>query len=188
MERVQWGAVLEAAVGSVGEAVAQAVEAHATAEPLPPERPLERQGLAKSILYAIGLVAVANLVVILFSLVTRWWGTFGRGWPFELILVGLGLCLIMEATASVWLTIPTLILLGNGFLLAFYAVTGAWRLWLILWPLEPLLIVGAVLFAMWLSGQGERGRQIARHLGRSLKRPAAVALPIVILLGALFGS
>jgi serine/threonine-protein kinase len=144
-------------------------------------------GLARAILYALGLVAVANLVVVFFGLLTGWWGGFRRGWPFEFLVVGAGLCLIMEATANVWLLIPTGIILGNGILLSFYAITGLWNWWAFLWPLEPLLIIGTVLFAIWLADQGERGRQTARHLGRSLRRPALVLIPIVVLVGAIVG-
>jgi hypothetical protein len=59
--------------------------------------------------------------------------------------------------------------------------------WAFLWPLEPLLVIGTVLFTLWLSGQGDRGRQTARHLDRSLKRPVMALIPVVILLRAIFG-
>jgi hypothetical protein len=144
-------------------------------------------GPARAILYALGLVAVVNLVVIFLGLLTGWWGGFRRGWPFEFLVVGAGLCLIMEATACVWLLIPVGIILGNGILLSFYAITGLWRWWAFLWPLEPLLIIGTVFFTIWLADQGERGRQTARHLGHSLRRPALVLIPIVVLLGAIVG-
>ena len=121
------------------------------------------------------------------GLITRWWGVYGRGWPFELLLVGLALCLVMEATASVWLLIPVGIIVGNGLLLSFYAITNWWRLWAILWPLEPLLIGSVILFTIWLAGQGDRGRQVARHLARTAMRPLAIAIPIVVVLGAIFG-
>jgi hypothetical protein len=144
-------------------------------------------GTARAILYALGLVAVANLVVVFFGLLTGWWGGFRRGWPFEFLVVGAGLCLIMEATANVWLLIPTGIILGNGILLSFYAITGLWNWWAFLWPLEPLLIIGTVLFTIWLADRGERGRQTARHLGRSLRRPALILIPMVVLVGTIVG-
>jgi hypothetical protein len=73
-------------------------------------------------------------------------------------------------------------------LFAFYRITGAWRLWIFLWPLEPLLVGATVVFTIWLSRQGDRGRQMARHLGRALVRPALVATFIVVVLGTIFGS
>jgi tRNA A-37 threonylcarbamoyl transferase component Bud32 len=148
---------------------------------------LEGTRTGRAILYALGLVAGVNLVVIFLGLFTGWWGGFRRGWPFEFLVVGAGLCLIMEATANVWLLIPTGIILGIGVLLSFCAITGLWKWWAFLWPLEPLLIIGTVLFTIWLADQGERGRQTARHLGRSLRRPALVLIPIVVLLGAIVG-
>jgi serine/threonine-protein kinase len=151
------------------------------------ELPVEGRGTGRAILYGIGWVVLGNLLVVFFGLITGWWGVFGRGWPFELLLVGLALSLIMEATASVWLLIPTGIIVGNGLLFSFCAITGWWRLWAVLWPLELLLIGGTVLFTIWLAGQGNRGRQVARHLARSAIRPLAISIPIVVLLGAIAG-
>ena len=151
------------------------------------ELPVDSRGVGTAILYGVGCVALGNLLVLLVGLTTRWWGVYGRGWPFELLLVGLALCLIMEATASVWLLIPVGIIVGNGLLFSFYAITGWWRLWAILWPLEPLLIGGSILFTLWLAGQGDRGRRVAHHLARAAVRPLAIAIPIIVVLGAIFG-
>jgi serine/threonine protein kinase len=154
------------------------------------KKPLASAGtgkVAKSILQAIGIVVIGNLVAVFFGLITGWWGVFERGWPFELLLVGWGLGLIMEATGSVWLLIPTGIILGNGVLMSFYATTNAWQLWAFLWPLEPLLIVGVVLFTIWLSGQGDEGRRVANELGHLSKRLAIVLTPMVMIVGAIFG-
>ena len=125
--------------------------------------------------------------MILVSLVTGWWGIFGRGWPFELLLVGLALSLIMEASGSPWMLIPTGIVLGNGYLFAFYSTTEAWRFWAFLWPLEPLLIIGSVLGAIWLWNQGAEGCRITRRMAYLIRRPTVVALILVVVLGAIFG-
>jgi len=117
--------------------------------------------------------------------VTGRWGIFGRGWPFELLLVGLALSLIMDATGNIWLLIPTGIVLGNGFLMSFYAITNAWRLWIILWPLEPLLILGAVLWTIRLAEQKDRARETSHRLAQALRRPTALALILVVVLGAI---
>ena len=151
------------------------------------ELPVDSRGVGTAILYGIGCVALGNLLVVMVGLITRWWGVYGRGWPFELLLVGLALCLIMDATASVWLLIPAGIIVGNGLLFTFYAITGWWRLWAILWPLEPLLLGSVILFTIWLAGKGDRGRQVARHLARTAIRPLVIAIPIVVVLGAIFG-
>ena len=179
-------ATARAALSDAGAALEEAANAW-IAEVPDVERPIEPRGVARSILYGIGCVALGNLLVVLVGLITRWWGVYGRGWPFELLLAGLALCLIMDATATVWLLIPAGILVGNGLLFSFYAITDWWRLWAILWPLEPLLIGSTILFTIWLAGQGDRGRQVARHLARTAIRPLAISIPIVVVLGAIFG-
>jgi hypothetical protein len=174
------------ALSGAGEAIQESANIWLAQGPAT-DSSLESTGTARAILYALGLVATVNLVVVFLGLLTGWWGVFGRGWPFELLVIGAGLCLIMEATACVWLLIPVGIILGNGILFSFSAITGLWHWWAFLWPLEPLLNMGSVLFAIWLAGQGERGRLTARHLGHSLRRPALVLIPVVVLLGAIVG-
>jgi len=120
--------------------------------------------------------------------VTNRWGIFNRGWPFELLLVGLLLNEIMYSSGSIWLLIPTGILLGNGFLFSFYAITNAWRLWAFLWPLEPLLVVGVIWYTIHMAGQGERAHQVSLRLARALRRPTIIVLIVVLVLGTLFGS
>jgi len=179
-------AVAKAALSQAGAALEEAAQAWIADVP-ELEASVESQGLEKAILYGIGSVVLGNLLVVLVGLITRWWGVYGRGWPFELLLAGLVLCLVMDATASVWLLIPAGIIVGNGLLFSFYAITDWWRLWAILWPLEPLWIGSVILFTLWLAGQGDRGRQVARHLARTAIRPLAIAIPIVVVLGAIFG-
>jgi hypothetical protein len=144
-------------------------------------------GLLSLLPFALGLLPAANLLAILFGLITGWWGIYGRGWPFELLLVGLILCQVMITTRSVWLTIPMIIIMGNGFLFAFYALTNLWRWWAFLWPLEPMIILGSVWFTMALSNQGEAGRQRAVRLAQALRRPALILVPILMFLGAILG-
>jgi serine/threonine-protein kinase len=146
------------------------------------------RGATQTILNGVGLVVMGNLVVILFGLITGWWGVFGRGWPFELLLVGLMLSMIMQATGSVWLLIPTGIVLGNGYLMSFYAITSWWRLWAVLWPLEVLLIAGTIWYTIRLANERVRDRQVAHGLADVLRRPTLVLAIVVVLLGAIFGS
>jgi hypothetical protein len=147
----------------------------------------KRRSLPRTFLSAVSLVVVGNLVLVLVGLVTGWWGIFGRGWPFELLLLGLALSMIMDATGIIWLLIPTAIVLGNGYLMSFYAITNAWHLWAILWPLEPLLIVGAVLWTIRLADQGDRAREVSHRLAQAVIRPTAIALILVVVLGAILG-
>jgi serine/threonine-protein kinase len=153
-------------------------------------KPGERGRVGEAILKAVGIVALGNMLVIFLGVFTGRWGTFGRGWPFELLLIGLGLSVIMEATGSIWMLIPTGIILGNGFLFAFYALTNAWGLWAFLWPLEPLLVGGTVFITIWLANRTEKeeSSRMARHLARVLWRPTLILIALVVVVGAIFGS
>lgn len=148
----------------------------------------ERSGVGMVVMNAVGLVAIGNMAAVLFGLFTGWWGVYGRGWPFELLLVGLGLSMIMNATGSAWLLIPAGIILGNGYLMSFYAITDWWRLWTVLWPLEPLLVIGVVLYTMRLAEQRDHARLVIRRLAGAVRRPTLVLAVIVVLLGAILGG
>jgi tRNA A-37 threonylcarbamoyl transferase component Bud32 len=141
----------------------------------------------EAILKALGLVVAGNLVAVFVGLITGWWGIFGRGWPFELLLVGLGLSLIMEVSGSIWLLIPTGIVLGNGYLMSFYAITATWPWWSFLWPLEPLLVAGAIIVPVRLAREGERAARVARQVAAAVWRPSLVLAGLVMLLGAILG-
>jgi serine/threonine protein kinase len=154
-------------------------------KPTPSTRP--RPG-RDAILNAIGQLVGFNLLAVMVGLVTGWWGTLGRGWPVELLLVGLLLGAIMGTTGSIWLLIPAGIVLGNGFLFSFYALTGAWRWWAFLWPLEPLLIAGVVLYTIRLAGEPDAARQMAYRLAEAFRRPTLAVAIAVALLGLIFGS
>jgi hypothetical protein len=132
------------------------------------------------------VVAIGNFVLVMIALLSGWWGIFHRGWPFELLLVGLGLSMIMEATGSVWLLIPTGIILGNGFICSYYALTGLWGHWAFFWPLEPLLIGGTIWYALRLADRPD-GPDQARRLAKAFERPTYVMLGIVVVVGAIVG-
>ena len=157
------------------------------ARELGPEERQRRGRLVTAILKGISLIVLGNLAVILVGLVTNWWGVYGRGWPFELLLVGVALSLITQEIGSPWLLIPTGIILGNGYLMAFYAITNAWRLWAYGWPLEPIIIFGSVFVPIQLAQQEDGGRAASRNIARALIRPSIAVAIIVVALGAIFG-
>jgi hypothetical protein len=138
-------------------------------------------------LNAVTLVGGANLAILFISLLTGWWGTFGRGWPFELLLVGLGLAMLMEAIGSIWLLIPTGIILGTGYLMSFYSLTNAWTWWSFLWPLQVLVVGGSVWAAVRLADEPERADEVSGRLFQAVRRPTLVWLVIVVVLGAILG-
>jgi serine/threonine protein kinase len=171
--------------------------ARQSAYPVPPVPPVspalirqseDRRTKGHRIMNAVGWLVIANLVAVLLGLVTGRWGILSRGWPFELLLVGFLLSAVMDTSGSPWLLIPTIIVLGNGFLFSFYATTGAWILWAFLWPLEPLLIVGTVFYTIRLADQGERACQVCRRLAYLLRRPTLVMVVLVALVGMWVGS
>jgi hypothetical protein len=70
--------------------------------------------------------------------------------------------------------IPAAIILGNGVLLSYSALTGNWDHWKFLWPLEPLLAIGTVWLTIWLAGRGDFSRRLSRLLAWALGLKAVV--------------
>jgi serine/threonine-protein kinase len=133
------------------------------------------------------IIGVYNLAAVMFGAITGNWGLFSRGWPIELLLAGLLLLEVMDASGSIWLLIPVGIVLGNGYLFSFYAITGFWGLWTLLWPLEPLLILVSILTPFRLVDDEEQGERLAHRLAAGLRRPTQIAIGVVIVLAALIG-
>jgi tRNA A-37 threonylcarbamoyl transferase component Bud32 len=130
---------------------------------------------------AVALIAVCNMLAVMGSGIFRH-SLFSHGWPIELLLAGLLLCVIMAATSVIWLLIPAGILVGNGILLSFYSVTGLWRLWSFLWPLEPMLVIGVVAVTIALARLGEPSRRLARLMGWAIATIALLCtFPVALL-------
>ncbi len=126
-----------------------------------------------------------NLMAVFYGLVSSNWRIYQVGWPAEVLLVSLGFCLMMVYGGASWMIIPGGILLGNGVLFAFYSLTGWWNMWNFLWPLEPLLVIGSVLYALWLSGRREERHQLASQAGKWMTQLAFVVLVITIAVSAI---
>jgi tRNA A-37 threonylcarbamoyl transferase component Bud32 len=125
-------------------------------------------GLGKAILRAVGLVLVGNMAALTAAALSDRWPIWTTGWPIELLLVGLGLCVIMHATSCVWLLIPIGVLLGNGLFLSYSSLSGNWHHWRFLWPFELWLALLVVLVTLWLARRDDRARRVSRWLGRAL--------------------
>jgi serine/threonine protein kinase len=131
-----------------------------------------------AILGTLGLLFGCNMMAIMISGLLGH-DFFSHGWPVEVFLAGLVLCAIMVTTGSVWLLIPAGIVVGNGIILSYYALTGFWNHWSFLWPLEPFLVIGTIVLTIWLAGLGDRSRQLSRALGLALGLVAlASSLPV----------
>jgi serine/threonine-protein kinase len=139
-----------------------------------------RGNVGRTILNATVLLVIGNLLAVWLAGMTNEWSIFEKGWPMELCLAGLGLCMIMHASASIWMLIPAGIILGNGVLLSYYALTSNWDHWRFLWPLEPSLIVGTVWLTIRLAGRGDFSRRTSRLLARALELLAVVWFIIVV--------
>ena len=127
------------------------------------------------ILGAIGLLVCCNSAAVMATGIKH--DLFTHIWPVELLLVAVLLSVVMAASRSIWILIPAGLVLGNGILLSYYSITGFWRHWNFLWPLEPFLVVGVILLTIALLRLGERSRQLARLLGWAM---AAMALLLII--------
>jgi hypothetical protein len=74
----------------------------------------------------------------------------------------------MISLPSAWLLIPGGIVLGNGYLFSYYALSGNWQDWTFLWPLEPLLVAGAIIAPFLLNHRGKAGLWLTRRIGNIL--------------------
>ena len=154
------------------------------AEPVPEKR--REAGLGKAILIGLWIVIIANLLLLWVAGLTGWWSIYEKGWPLELFLVSLGFSIVMAVTGSVWLLIPSGILLGSGIIFAYSSLTGNWEHWVWLWGIELLLIVGTVWLAIWLERSSDKGRRLSRSLGWLLGLIAAGWSFFVPLLALIF--
>jgi hypothetical protein len=139
----------------------------------------------RSILMMLLVIGGYNLTAVMLGLFSRNWRIYEVGWPAEIILVGLLLALHMEKTQAPWVMIPAGIILGNGILLSFYALTGWWGAWSFLWPVEPTLVLGSLGYALWLGAQKERKGELTERSGHYFVRIAVLALVIVAAVASL---
>ncbi len=143
-----------------------------------PPRPesAQKQG-ARGALTWVTLMVLGNMILLWASGVYGW-SVFGLAWPTELVLVGGLFFLLMVESSSPWLLIPGGMLMGNGLLLAYYALTGRWEDWAILWPLEPLIVAGSIIAPFWLTRQSDGGRAFVRWFGTGVLVVAGITFVI----------
>jgi len=139
-------------------------------------------GILRAAGIGAGALALANICAATASFATRQIAIYGRGWPMELLLVGVLLALVMSATKYVAMLIPVGILIGNGILFSYYSITGYWYHWTCLWPLEPLLIASVVFGTLWLVREGKQYTGLGRSLGY-LAAVVAAAWGLVLSIG-----
>jgi serine/threonine protein kinase len=145
-----------------------------------------RSGVAKAILNAVMVFITVNLIASFIASLTSYDTVFGKGWPWEFFLTSWGLCIIMVGSGSIWMLIPVGIMLGNGLINGYCALTNDWDSWEFLWPLELLLLIGTVWLAIWLAGRDDYTRQVSRSLGKKLGWASIILLIIYAVVGLFF--
>ncbi len=144
--------------------------------------PVVPKHITAATLYSVGGIVFVNMVLLWLSGMFGW-KVFGHAWALEIIAVGVLLSALMAALATPWLLIPAGILIGNGLLFSFFALTGWWKAWTFLWPLEPLLVGMSIVAPFMLVRQGRRGDWLARRIGLALIAVAVIVFFISVIFG-----
>ncbi|MBN1428365.1 MAG: serine/threonine protein kinase [Anaerolineae bacterium] len=142
--------------------------------------------IGATVLGTVIIMVLVNLGIVMLLGITRI-PLYEYAWPVELLLVGIGLGLLTAELSSHVLLFVLMTLLGNGILLSYYSLTSNWEHWSFLWPIEPLMVIAAIIITIWAAMQGEQARRLVRVIGIALTAVAATAIPIVIGLGILRG-
>jgi serine/threonine protein kinase len=119
--------------------------------------------VGQALLAMVGIIGIANLLMLTFATVTGRWHVYEIGWPTELFLASLALSVVMYATSSIWFLLPIITVFGTGLLMAYSSLTGHWTHWNFLWLFQVWFVAMAVAIPLYLSREG-----IARSLSRQL--------------------
>jgi hypothetical protein len=142
---------------------------------------IERKHVTTAALASVGGLVSINIVMLWLGGVFSW-DVWGRAWPLEIVMTAVLLTALMAALANPWFLIPVGIVMGNGLLFTYFAMTGWWQHWMLLWPLEPILIAVSIIAALALGKRGLHGRWIARRLAVTLLVIAGmVVIPVLVL-------
>lgn len=125
----------------------------------------------------VTLMVLGNMLLLWASGVFGW-SVMGYAWPMELVLLGLLFFLLLVESSNVWLLIPGGLVMGNGFLLTYFALTGRWSDWALLWPLEPLLVAASIIAPFWLTRQNDGGHSFVRWFGSGVLMVAGITFVI----------
>lgn len=132
--------------------------------PPPPANNITPKKVTTSILYSGAVILGINIFMLWIGGILGW-KIFSLTWPLEFVGIGLLLFALMASLANPWMFIPAAIVLGNGFLLTYFTLTGRWGDWTLLWPLEPILIGLSIISPFSLLKKGQDGRWSTRRIG-----------------------
>lgn len=110
-------------------------------------------------LYIPGLPIFTMGSLLLFTSLYNEWSMWASLWPLLILALGTAFVLAGKQLKNIWFSIPASILLINGLLFLFCAVTGWWEIWAVAWVAEPLAVGLGLLIAGTFSGK--RGLVIA---------------------------
>ena len=142
------------------------------------------QNVRRAVLSSVAGIVIANMLMLWVSGIFGW-NVFGRIWPMELVVVGILLISLMVSLPSPWLLIPGGIVLGNGFLFTYFALSGRWHDWTFLWPLEPLLVAICIIAPFLLNRRGVNGLWLTRRFGNILLIISGIVLVVSLVVGIL---
>jgi serine/threonine protein kinase len=137
-----------------------------------------------AVLSSVAGIVIANMLMLWVSGIFGW-NVFGHIWPMELVVVGILLVALMVSLPSPWLLIPGGIVLGNGFLFSYFALSGMWHNWTFLWPLEPLLVACCIIAPFLLNRRGTGGLWLTRRSGNILLILSGIVFVVSLGIGIL---
>lgn len=149
----------------------------------------KKPSVSSAIVHSVGLLILVNAVVVMFSGTAGVGWFFRSGWPIELMLVAVFFGQLMLSQQSPWLLIPGGLLLGEGILLGYYALTGRWGDWVFLWPLQVFLVFAVLWFTISRIAASAEPKVLAVLWGRQLVRlcyAAMALLFVLVVLGNIF--
>jgi len=145
---------------------------------------VRRQNVKGAVLTSMAGILIANMLMLWVSGIFGW-DIFRHIWPMELVVVGVLLVALMSSLPNPWLLIPGGIVLGNGFLLSYFALTGKWQDWTFLWPLEPLLVASSIIAPFLLNRRGTDGLWLTRRSGNLLLILSGIVFVVSLVVGIL---
>jgi tRNA A-37 threonylcarbamoyl transferase component Bud32 len=137
-----------------------------------------RGNVGLAVLGAIGLLVFANLCMLTVAFPTGFWEIYDLGWSIQIFLVGWGLCIIMYVASSIWMLIPTGLVLAVGGLLAYSQLTDNWNHWSFSWLFLVWVAIISVFTPIFVSK--------SKGLARGLSRLLAILLSLASILSIIF--
>jgi serine/threonine protein kinase len=145
---------------------------------------VRRRNVRGAVLASVAGIVIANMLMLWVSGIFGW-KVFAHLWPMELVVIGVLLVALMISLPSSWLLIPGGIVLGNGFMFSYFALSGKWQNWTFLWPLEPLLVAGSIIAPFLLNRRGTGGLWLTRRSGNILLILSGIVFVASMMVGIL---